>query len=363
MSISVGEKLVCDPRTLENFNNLLSCAKERLQRDSSRFASGDFWKIFEGEVCKALDKSKEFVGVPDWNIEYIGGHKFPDIVARINKNQALGIEVKTLSTRNDSWKVMGGSIMESTRIPDVSRIHVFCGKQKPFEIKYRSFEDCVEDVAVTHSPRYMLDMNVSREKSLFKRLGKSYDEIRHMKNPFDAFRTYMVDSKMKRNAISDGEDLWWFSPSIDEFSKLDLAEEKFASSLVNNKVKFWNKLSADEKQEIKIEMLIASPSVLEGDYEYACQWLLQRKGVVCPSFRDNFSAGGRTVVNGVNVPQVIGKINEWKADIAKVFNKKELPQQYFEHWKTRVLSIGKFSSAEKDVLRKIVAYIGKNIVY
>ena len=50
-------------------------------------------------------------------------------------------------------------------------------------------------------------------------------------------------------------------------------------------------------------------------------------------------------------------------DIAKVFNKKELPQQYFERWKTRVLSIGKFSSAEKDVLRKIVAYIGKNIVY
>jgi hypothetical protein len=128
MSISVGEKLVCDPRTLENFNNLLSCAKERLQRDSSRFASGDFWKIFEGEVCKALDRSKDFVGVPDWNIEYIGGHKFPDIVARINKNQALGIEVKTLSTRNDSWKVMGGSIMESIRIPDVSRIHVFCGK-------------------------------------------------------------------------------------------------------------------------------------------------------------------------------------------------------------------------------------------
>ena len=195
MSISVGEKLICDPNTLENFNKLLSCAKERLQRDASRFVSGDFWKIFEGEVCKALDKSKEFVGVPDWNIEYIGGHKFPDIVARINKNQALGIEVKTLSTRNDSWKVMGGSIMESTRIPDVSRIHVFCGKQTPFEIKYRSFEDCVEDVAVTHSPRYMLDMNVSKDKSLFKKLGKTYDEIRHMRNPFDAFKEFIVEQR------------------------------------------------------------------------------------------------------------------------------------------------------------------------
>jgi hypothetical protein len=184
-----------------------------------------------------------------------------------------------------------------------------------------------------------------------------------MKNPFDAFRTYMVDSKKKRSTATDSEDLWWFSPNVDEFSKLDLAEEKFASSLVNNKVKFWNRLSLDEKQEIKIEMLIASPSILEGDYEYACQWLLQRKGVVCPSFRDNFSAGGRTIVNGVNVPQVIGKINEWKADISKAFNKKELPLQYFEYWKTKVLSIGKFSSSEKEILKKIVADIGKNIVH
>ena len=63
MSISVGENLICDPKTLENFNNLLSCAKERLQRDSSRFVSGDFWKIFEGEVCKALDKSKFPIGI------------------------------------------------------------------------------------------------------------------------------------------------------------------------------------------------------------------------------------------------------------------------------------------------------------
>ena len=67
------------------------------------------------------------------------------------------------------------------------------------------------------------------------------------------------------------------------------------------------------------------------------------------------------VVNGVNVPQVIGKINEWKPDIAKAFNKKELPQQHFEQWKTRVLSIGKFSSVEKDVLKKIVADIGEKI--
>ena len=134
MSIAIGENLTCDKATLYNFERLLSCTKDRLLKNSDGIIKGDFWKTFEIEVNKALIASKDDVGLNDWKIEYIGGHKFPDIVARINEKQSLGVEVKTISTRNSSWKIMGGSIMESTRIPDVSRIHVFCAKQKPFEI-------------------------------------------------------------------------------------------------------------------------------------------------------------------------------------------------------------------------------------
>lgn len=362
MSIAVGENLLYDSVTLYHFEQLLSCAREKLLKNSNEIVKGDFWKTFEVDVNKALLASKDLVGLSDWKIEYIGGHKFPDIVARINDKQALGVEVKTISTRNSAWKIMGGSIMESTRIPDVRRIHVFCAKQNPFEIKYRPFEECVEDVAVTHSPRYMLDMNVTTENSLFRKLGKSYDEIRRMKNPFEAFKSYMVDARKEKRSSTTDENLWWFSPNVDEFSKLDLDEEKFASSLVNSKVKFWNRLSLEEKRKIRVEMLVAAPDVVEGNYEYACQWLLQTKGVVCPSFRDNFSAGGRTTVNGVDVPQIIGKINEWKKDIAANFNKRELPQQSFEHWKCRVLSSGKFAESERDILKKIVSEIGKAVL-
>lgn len=120
---------------------------------------------------------------------------------------------------------MGGSIMESTRIPDVSRIHVFCARQKPFEIKYRSFEECVEDVAVTHSPRYMLDMDVSNNQSLFKRLGKTYDEIRHMKNPFDAFKEFIVEQRkinLKKRKLED--DFWWYSPNSNQIDSLELED-------------------------------------------------------------------------------------------------------------------------------------------
>ncbi|WP_173384956.1 hypothetical protein [Fibrobacter succinogenes] len=183
-----------------------------------------------------------------------------------------------------------------------------------------------------------------------------------MKNPFEAFKSYMVDARKEKRSSGADENLWWFSPNVDEFSKLDLDEEKFASSLVNSKVKFWNRLSPEERRKIRVEMLVAAPDVVEGNYEYACQWLLQTKGVVCPSFRDIFSAGGRTPVNDVNVPQVIGKINEWKKDIAATFNARELPRQSFEHWKCQVLSSGKFAKKEMDVLEKIVDEIGRAVL-
>jgi len=354
MSIAIGENLTCDKATLYNFERLLSCTKDRLLKNSDGIIKGDFWKTFEIEVNKALIASKDDVGLNDWKIEYIGGHKFPDIVARINEKQSLGVEVKTISTRNSSWKIMGGSIMESTRIPDVSRIHVFCAKQKPFEIKYRSFEECVENVAVTHSPRYMLDMDVAQNNSLFNKLGKTYDEIRQMPNPFDAFKAYMVESRNQRKSDNDDSGLWWFSPKVEEFSNQDLAEEKFASSLVNTNVKFWKDLSPEEKEHIKVEMLVASPSIVEGKYEYACQWLLQRKGVICPSFRDNFSAGGQVDVYGVRVPKIIGKIFEWKKEIAAAFNAREFPQDSFYYWENRLNSISKFDEKEKKVLQKIL---------
>lgn len=357
MSIAVGENLICDAATLNNFDHLLSCAKEKLLKNSTHIAKGDFWKTFEMEVHRALVASKNDVGLAHWKIEYIGGHKFPDIVARINEKEAFGIEIKTISTRNKSWKIMGGSIMESTRIPDVSRIHVFCAKQQPFEIKYRSFEECVEDVAVTHSPRYMLDMNVDHNNSLFTKLGKTYDEIRQMPNPFEAFKDYIIASRNQRNSDNEDTGLWWFSPKAEEFSNQDLAEEKFASTLVNINVKFWKDLPQNEKEQIKVEMLVASPSIVEGKYEFACQWLLQRKGIVCPSFRDNFSAGGQVNVYGVRVPKIIGKIFEWKLKIAEAFNAKEFSLESFYYWKERLNSISKFSESEKKVLQRILKEI------
>ena len=364
MSIAVGENLSRNLQTLNSFERLLSCTKEKLLLDSHDVAKGDFWKTFEVNVNNALLASKDIVGLNDWKIQYIGGHKFPDIVARINEKQAFGIEVKTISTRNSSWKIMGGSIMESTRIPDVSRIHVFCARQKPFEIKYRSFEECVEDVAVTHSPRYMLDMDVSNNQSLFKRLGKTYDEIRHMKNPFDAFKEFIVEQRkinLKKRKLED--DFWWYSPNSNQIDSLELEDQKFANKMVGLEMQFWNQLTKDVQRFLRAYLLILFPNIIEGNYNDASKWLLQTQGVINPSFRDTFSAGGRKCLRGIDVPKIIYNIYSWKDDLINIFNEKNLPQQQFDHWGKKVLAISKFSACEKNVLAEIVREIGENIIH
>jgi len=363
-TFAIGENIdINEAKVKKTFDNLLSLTKDKLESQPTISQKKDFWKSFEEDVHVALLESSKDLRIP-WKIEYISGHKFPDIVARINEKQALGIEVKTISTRNKSWKVMGGSIMESTRIPDVSRIHIFCAKQKPFKIKYKPFEECVENVAVTHSPRYMLDMEASEQDSLFSKLGKTYEEIRQMKNPFDAFKDFIVEqrkSNLKKRKVDD--DFWWYSPNSNQINSLELEDQKFANEMVGLEMQFWNQLTRKEQHFLRAYLLTSFPSIIEGNYNDASKWLLQTQGVINPSFRDTFSAGGRRNIDGIKVPKIIFNIVKWKEDLIKIFNEKKLPQQDFEYWKEKVFAISKFSGPEKDVLIKIVKEIGANIVH
>ena len=51
-------------------------------------------------------------------------------VLQVNPGEKFGIEVKT--SKGDGWKTLGGSIMESTRVDDVSKVSVLFGKLNPF---------------------------------------------------------------------------------------------------------------------------------------------------------------------------------------------------------------------------------------
>ena len=160
------------------------------------------------------------------SIELIGGQKFPDIVAK----RYYGIEVKT--TTQNHWKTTGNSVLESTRVEDVERIFMLFGKLgEPIEFKSRPYEECLSEVVVTHSPRYLIDMNLGAGETIFDKIKMPYDTLRTRPNPIKPITDY-YKSKLK-----PGQDLWW----IDQ-------ENSKPSNLVIN---IWNNLNVSERQDVK----------------------------------------------------------------------------------------------------------------
>lgn len=232
-------------------------------------------------------------GTPFENsIELIGGQKFPDIVAK----KFYGIEVKT--TTQNHWKTTGNSVLESTRVEDVERIFMLFGKLgRPIEFKCRAYEECLSEVVVTHSPRYLIDMTLEKGKTIFDKINTPYDILRKKKNPIKPITEY-YKSKLK-----PGQDLWW------------IQDTEQSSSLV---IDIWNNLSPQQKQNTKNKAMVYFPEVFSnrGDkFARLAIWLVTREAVVCPNVRDLFTAGGvgNYLINGVayeNIPRVFIKLFE-----------------------------------------------------
>lgn len=227
---------------------------------------GNKLEPYVGDVMTELAVGTAFEN----SIEVIGGQKFPDIIA----NKFYGIEVKT--TTQNHWKTTGNSVLESTRVEDVERIFMLFGKLgKPIEFKCRAYEECLSEVVVTHSPRYLIDMNLEKGKTIFDKINTPYDTLRQKQNPIKPITDY-YKSKLK-----PGQDLWW------------IQDTEQASNLVIN---IWNNLNQKEKQEIKNRAMVYFPEVFSNRSDKFARlsiWLVTRESIVCPNVRDLFTAGGK----------------------------------------------------------------------
>jgi hypothetical protein len=207
------------------------------------------------------------------SIELIGGQKFPDIVAK----KYYGIEVKT--TTQNHWKTTGNSVLESTRVEDVKRIFMLFAKlASPIEFRCRPYEEVLSEVVVTHSPRYLIDMNLEEGKTIFDKIKMPYDTLRKKENPIRTIIDY-YKSKLK-----PGEELWW----------MDAENNSKPSSIV---IRIWNNLSLKEKQERKNRAMAYFPELFGNSsdkFGRLAIWLVTREAVVCPNVRDLFTAGGKS---------------------------------------------------------------------
>lgn len=221
----------------------------------------------EDDVKAALDECAK--GTPfQGTIEKISGHKFPDIVAA----KFYGVEVK--STKEDHWTSTGSSILETTRVLDVERIFMTFGKLggNPILFKSKPYEECLYGIAVTHMPRYLIDMRLQPGQTIFDKMGIEYDKLRRMDNPIAPVSAYY------RSQLKPGESLWWAGDAADE--------------AVSATIRLWKNLTTEEKRRYTVYGCVNYPEVFGGNYDRYSLWLTSQ-GVVDPHIRDQFSAGGQ----------------------------------------------------------------------
>ena len=256
--------------SIDEFRKLMAKTDAMLNRDA--IDRPEYYALrsgnpLEDDVKNALEESAK--GTPfAGTIEKVSGQRFPDIVAA----KLYGVEVK--STKDDHWTSTGSSILETTRISGVDRIYMTFGKLggKPVEFLSKPYEECLYGIAVTHMPRYLINMKLGPGETIFDKMGVPYEQLRKMDNPIAPVAKYY------RSQLKPGETLWWTGDSSDE--------------TVSATIKLWKNLTPEEKRFYTIYGCVNYPEIFCGDYDRYALWLTSQ-GVVDPHIRDQFSAGGK----------------------------------------------------------------------
>lgn len=258
------------------------------------------------------------IGTPFENtIELISGQSFPDIIAY----KYYGVEVKT--TKTNHWKSIGSSVAEGTRVKGIERIFMLFGKMcDPVDFMCKPYEDCLSGVVVTHSPRYLIDMNLDKGETFFDKINIPYDYLRKQENPIKTILDYY------RNQLKPGETTWWADTGVSKKSNII--------------VRLWHSVDPKEKIDIKMKAICLFPELFGKSptkYHRLNLWLASVEGVVAPNVRDLFTAGGQQSIefNGKEyiVPKIIYTLCS-SAPIIKSYLSDYDIEELREYWKIEV---------------------------
>lgn len=261
-----------------NFERFVIDACEKLKRLATKnphkiavCGTGEKFEIRVVEVIQELVAES----YPEAKVEYTpGSHAFPDVVIDFGPNGRYGIEVKSSSSASSKgWKINGNSVLGSTKQAVIATYIIF-GKTalNHQEFRYKRYEEAVANVGVTHSPRYMIDMDIAPSETFFAKSGLSYQQISKDGNPIGLITDYFR---------SQGLRAWW------------LAESTPAA------IRIFSELEARERAEMIGYCFAHFPEVFSASqkkYQRSALWLTMRQSVVSTSLRDNFSASGRADV-------------------------------------------------------------------
>lgn len=303
---------------LSAFRKLMHDTDRLLNREAKAdeaYFCGRAAQRLEEDVYNALNecaKGTEF----EKTIQLVSGAHFPDIQI----HNFYGVEVK--STIKNHWTSTGSSILESTRNVDIRRIFMTFGKLgRPVEFRSRPYEECLSDIAVTHYPRYRIDMELGKGQTIFDKIGISYDELRKLRNPVEPV------SKYYRKNLNPGESLWWAPDAPPE-------EQSVPAT-----IRIFSALPEEDREELQARLYALFPHILgksPDKYNKPALFLLTHYGIINPSFRDMFSAGGKRELPAkggvlVRMPAIFGRIEKYKGLISEII-KETSPRILSEGW-------------------------------
>lgn len=305
---------------IERFEQFMAATTDQLRtegRSNPNFYISNDGERFEPIVFnKMCSLASDFDFSPELIIRTPKQH-FPDILAE----KYFGVEVKT--TKSNSWRSTGSSIVESLRDDQVKRIYMMFGKlsNKDIDFRCKPYEQCLDDISVTHSPRYQIDMDIRKpSKTIFEKLGMPYEEFRQSDKQIKIVKDYY-----RKKCKSDKKGMpWWIG---EEQEVMPFMPETLDSS----SVRLFNKLTSRESEYLKMCAYILFPEVLgtgRDKYHDLALWLCSRHSIISPNIRDSFTAGGRVnvFINDIKIcdkaPRVLCNFLKMQKLIRKVFQSK-----------------------------------------
>lgn len=281
-------------RTESSMNDAARCDKRFFARMSASELE-EYATYMIGQSCSGTPFNPN-------HIRLVSGQSFPDITAE----SCFGVEVK--STNKNHWTSTGSSIVESTRDRNVRSIYMLFGKLggDPAEFKCRPYDKVLYDITVTHSPRYLINMQLKDGESIFSKMHVSYDDFRTSKESIAQVRKYYKEKAERENKQ---EMPWWLADDEDHPQGIML--------------RMWKTLPKEERDMIRAEAFVLFPrQVLCSDFDLPALWMCTTKSVINTHFRDVFSAGGRIKsVNGILLANPLPKIIKSLIDSAALIRK------------------------------------------
>ncbi len=270
---------------------------------------------------------------PD-EIKLVSGARFPDIQAE----RYYGVEVKT--TKSNTWKSVGSSIVETTRIEDVAMIYMLFAKLGGdfAEFRCKPYEDCLDNISLTHQPRYQIDMELEEKnrENIFKKMQIDYNAFRVLD---EAKKIQRVKQYFRSTAKEGKEMQWWIGTEESETS-------------VPMTIRFLNDLPLEEKIGIRLRMFVLFPELfsLEGKdrqtkYKRASLWLCSRHSLICSNIRDFFTSGGKVKDIGSEhfeeaKPQILKRLYDGRAEVLALLHHPDeaIMEDIDEFWPLKVPS-------------------------